>query len=64
MIRTLGTTGHLAASSSAVLRQTASVAKGNKIVFVIWSRVATELLMVDFEVGHPSAELTTPAVAP
>jgi hypothetical protein len=42
----------------------AFVAEGNEIIFVIRPRVAAEDLVVDFEVGHRSAELTAPAVAP
>jgi hypothetical protein len=62
MIRTLGTTGHLAASSSDVLRQMASVAKGTEIVFLVGA-VTAKLLVVNFEVGHRSAELAAPAVS-
>jgi hypothetical protein len=42
----------------------AAVAEGNEIIFVVGSRVAAELLVMDFEVDHRSAELTTPAVTP
>jgi hypothetical protein len=42
----------------------AAVAKGNKIVVVVRPRVAAELLVMDFKVGHRSAGLTTPAVSP
>jgi hypothetical protein len=41
----------------------AAVAEGNEIVFVVGSRVAAEDLVMDFEVGHRPAELTTPTVA-
>ena len=48
----------------AVLRRMAAIAKGDQVIFVVRTRVATEALVMDFEVGHGSAELTTPAVAP
>ena len=35
----------------------------DQIVFVVRPRVAAELLVMDFQVGHGSAELATPAVS-
>jgi hypothetical protein len=36
----------------------------DEIALVARTRVPAELLVVDFEVGHRSAELTPPAIAP
>jgi len=42
----------------------AAVAEGNQVSFVVLTGVAAELLVMDFEVRHGSAELTTPAISP
>ena len=55
---------NLAFSGSAVRCRVAAVAEGNEVVFLVRSRVAAKLLVVDFKVSHRSAELTTPAVSP
>jgi hypothetical protein len=38
-------------------------AQGNQIIFCIGARVAAELLVVNFKIGHRAAILTPPAVA-
>jgi hypothetical protein len=42
----------------------ARVAERDEIVFVVRTGVAAKLLVMYFEVGHRSAELTSPAVSP
>ena len=48
----------------AVLGRVAVVAEDDEIVFVVSTGVTAKLLVVDFEVGHGSAELTPPSVPP
>jgi hypothetical protein len=38
-------------------------AKRDQIAFTIPARVAAELFVVDFEVGHRTAQLTSPAIS-
>src|SRR5690242_6331298 len=52
MIRTLGTTGHLAASSSAVLRRMALVAECDQVVFSVGTGVTANLLVVALLSSH------------
>jgi hypothetical protein len=42
----------------------ATLAKRDEIIFIIISRVAPELLMMDFQVCHRAAELAAPTIAP
>ena len=46
-----------------VFRGVAIRAKGDEILFLIFSRVTAKLLMVDLEIRHGTAELASPAVA-
>jgi len=45
-------------------RGVAIKAKRDQIAFVVLAGVAAELCVVDFKVGHGTAQLTTPAISP
>ena len=48
----------------AMLCRMTFIAECDQVVFLVRTRVAAKLLVVDFEVGHRSTELTAPAVSP
>jgi hypothetical protein len=48
----------------AVLCRMTVIAKCDQVFLRVVARVASKFLVVDFEVGHRSAELTAPAVSP
>lgn len=41
----------------------ARIAKGNEVLLSILARLTSKLLMVNLEIRHRAASLTTPAVA-